>query len=139
MKSFLLKIITPEGIALEETVLSVTLPVQDGEVTILPEHIPYIAALKAGEMVFQAIKSESATVLVVSGGFVEFHDNTLVVLADTTEHVDAIDIARAQDARKRAEMLMKQTKQSDSADYARVIASLEKQLTRIRIARKYRK
>lgn len=51
MQTLALKIVTPEGIALEEEVMKVTLPVEEGEVTILPEHMSYIGSLEAGEVI----------------------------------------------------------------------------------------
>jgi F-type H+-transporting ATPase subunit epsilon len=139
MKKITLKIITPEKVVSEEEIYQITLPVKDGEITILPEHIPYIGALKAGEIVFRGESAQSKEVtLAVSGGFVEFHDNVLTLLADTAERADAIDMERAESARKRAEELMQQqATHMDSEEYARVAASLEKHLARIRVARKH--
>ena len=82
------KIVTPEKTAFEDEVDQVTLPVTDGQVTILPDHIPYIASLKAGEITFKKGKEE--TVLATSGGFIEFDKNNLVFLADTAERIEEI-------------------------------------------------
>ncbi len=139
MNRIILKIITPEKVVSEEEVYQITLPIKDGEITMLPEHIPYIGALTAGEVVFRKESAQSEeTTLAVSGGFVEFHDNVLTLLADTAERAEAIDMDRAQEARKRAEELMQQTVRHDSEEYARVAASLQKHLARIRVARKHR-
>jgi len=100
------KIVTPEGTVHESSVDQATLPVVSGQVTILPGHRSYIAALKAGEVVLK--KGSEETHIATSGGFVEFNNNTLVVLADTAERADAIDMARAEAARKRAEALKKE-------------------------------
>jgi F-type H+-transporting ATPase subunit epsilon len=138
MKKITLKIITPEKVVSEEEVYQVTLPIKEGEITILPEHIPYIGALKAGEIVYRKESAQSEEIaLAVSGGFVEFHDNVLTLLADTAERAESIDIERAEEARKRAEEMMRQTHQINGEDYARVAASLEKELTRIKVARKH--
>jgi F-type H+-transporting ATPase subunit epsilon len=138
MKKITLKIITPEKVVSEEEVYQVTLPILEGEITMLPDHIPYIGALQAGEIVLRKDSAQSDDiVLAVSGGFVEFHDNVLTLLADTAERAEGIDVARAEEARKRAEELMQQMTRTDSEEYARVAASLEKQLTRLRVARKH--
>lgn len=138
MKSLILKIVTPERMVSEETVMRVTLPVQDGEVTLLPDHSPYIGALKSGEIrVFHDEKSNETTSLAVSGGFVEFHDNVLILLANTAEHAHEIDMARAKEAIDRAKDLMTKTAHEGSEEYARTAASLEKQLTRLHVARKH--
>lgn len=139
MQKILLKIITPEKVVSEEEIYQITLPIQEGEITMLPNHIPYIGALASGEIIFRRESANSDEIaLAVSGGFVEFHDNVLMLLADTAERAENIDIARAEAARTRAEELMQQqTTRMDSEEYARVAASLDKQLTRIRVARKH--
>ena len=48
-----LKIVTPERLVLEEDVYSVTLPAEGGEITVLPDHIPYIGSLRSGEIFFR--------------------------------------------------------------------------------------
>lgn len=128
------KIVTPERSVSEQEVDQATLPVADGEVTILPNHRSYIAALKAGEIILK--DGDKETSLVTSGGFIEFNDNSLIVLADTAEHVGEIDVKRAEEARKRAEDLKKQKVTMDEMEYARVAAAIEKHAVRIKVARK---
>lgn len=132
-----LKIVTPEKLLLETEVSQVTLPVTFGEVTLLPEHVPYIGSLTSGEVRFlEGAGGEVA--LALSSGFVEFHDNVLTVLADRAERAEDIDIERAEEARKRAEELMKNMPATaDEEEYARTVAMLDKELTRLRVARKH--
>lgn len=130
-----LKITTPERIVLEEEVDQITLPVVDGQVTILPGHRSYIAALKAGEIMLKKKGVES--ILATSGGFIEFHDNTLIMLADTAEAAQEIDLKRAEEARKRAEELKNEKVSMGEEEYARVAAVIEKEMTRVRVARKH--
>jgi F-type H+-transporting ATPase subunit epsilon len=129
------KIITPEKTVFESEVDQVTLPVSDGEVTILPNHRPYIASLKPGEVMLKIAGKE--THLVVSGGFIEFNQNELIVLADTAERAEEIDLQRAQEARERAEEIRKEKVSMDDIEYARVAALIEKENARIRVARKH--
>ncbi len=131
------KIITPEKIVIEEEVYQATLPVLGGEVTILSNHIPYIGALRAGEIIFRKKQNEEETNLATSGGFVEFHNNVLSILADTAERAEEIDLARAEEARERAEALKKERLTMDDEEYARISALLEKELTRVQVARKH--
>ncbi|NTW15743.1 MAG: ATP synthase F1 subunit epsilon [Candidatus Moranbacteria bacterium] len=138
MRSIKLKIVTPERLVLEEEAYSVTLPSEGGEVTILPDHIPYIGALRAGEIHFRRTKDSESEALATSGGFVEFHGNVLSVLADTAERAEEIDIERAEAAKKRAEELKAERSLMDDEEYARVAASLEKEFARLRVARKHR-
>lgn len=130
------RIVTPEKSVFDAEVDSATLPVQDGQVTILPGHRSYIAGLKPGEIMVKMAGVEVH--LATSGGFVEFNHNTLVVLADTAEHADEIDVKRAQEARERAEDLKKQKISMSEMEYARVAAAVEKELARLKVARRSR-
>lgn len=131
------KIVTPERTVMEEEAYQATLPVVGGEVTILSNHIPYIGAIKAGEIIIRKEANGEEISLVTSGGFVEFHDNTLVILADTAERAEEIDLARAEEARTRAEELKKETIHMGEEEYARMAALIEKELARVRVARKH--
>lgn len=130
-----LKIVTPECPVVEDTVDQATIPTMDGEITILPNHRSYIASLKPGEIMIKKGKVESY--LSTSGGFIEFHNNELVVLADTAERAEEIDLKRAEEAKERAEKLKEQAVTMDSEEYARVAAAIQKQAARIRVARKH--
>jgi F-type H+-transporting ATPase subunit epsilon len=130
------KIVTPERIVFESETDQATLPVSNGEVTILPNHRSYIASLKPGEIRLKT--GEDETLLVTSGGFIEFNKNTLIVLADTAERASEIDIKRAEEnARKRAEELKKEKVTMSELEYAKVAASIEKEMARVRVAKKH--
>lgn len=133
------KIVTPERVVYENEIDQITLTTKLGEITILPNHIPLVSSLKAGEIL---VKKEGQEIpMVISGGFAEFTDNSLVILADTAERVEEIDEAKAEEARKFAEeMLKRKGKASEEAiDYASLAAKLEKELARLKVARKYRR
>lgn len=130
------KIVTPEKTVFEQEIDQVTLPVIDGEVTILPNHRSYIAALKSGEIILKTEGKE--TLMATSGGFIEFNGNVLVVLADTAEAAEEIDLARAEEGRRRAEELKKERIAMNDEEYARVAAAIEKEAARIKVARKHR-
>ncbi len=129
------KIVTPERIVYEDEIYQATLSVTDGEVTILPNHRSYIASLKPGEIIIK--KKDEISELAVSGGFIEFNDNQLIVLADTAERAEEIDLKRAEEARQRAENIKQQRITLDEEEYASVAATLEKELARIRVAKRY--
>ncbi len=135
MASIKLKIITPERLVCTCEADQVTLPVSDGEVTILPNHISYIASLTIGEII--ARKNDDENSIAVVGGFLEFHNNELIVLADEAERAEEIDLAKAEEARKRAEDLKNKVKRGDEVEYARVAAALEKELSKIKVAKKF--
>lgn len=130
------KIVTPEKTVFEQVIDQVTLPVTDGQVTIMPNHRSYIASLKSGEIL---LKSEGKEIsLVTSGGFIEFNDNVLILLADTAEAAEEIDLKRAEEARTRAEELKKEKVSMSDLEYAKVAAAIEKESARIHVARKHR-
>ena len=136
MQKIKFKIITPERTVYENEVDQVTLPVTDGEVTILPNHRSYIASLKAGEIMLQSDKEEIH--LAVSGGFVELDQNNLIVLADTAEHAEEIDEQRAEAARIKAEELKNKKIEMSEEEFVRVASLVEKEMARVRVAKKHR-
>ena len=132
-----LKITTPERVVLEDEVEQITLPTTNGEITVLPNHIPLITNLKPGIM--EAKKNGDEISMAVSGGFMELHDNELTILADTAERAEEIDLEEAEEARKRAEQMKQEhSKSMDEGQYAAVISQIENQLVRIKLAKKFR-
>ncbi|MEK7064872.1 MAG: ATP synthase F1 subunit epsilon [Patescibacteria group bacterium] len=138
MKILKLKIATPEKVIYENEILQVSIPTMDGEITVLPNHVPLISVLKAGEM--RIVDKEGEQILAVSGGFLEVRgQNEIVILADNAERATEIDIDRAEQARLRAEELMKQTKSVEDVDFARLQAMIDREMNRVRVGKKYKK
>lgn len=134
-----LKIVTPERVVYEGDIFQATIPTQVGEITILPNHRSYIASLKPGEMIVKEKGSKREVDLAVAGGFIEFHDNKLVVLADEAERAEEINIEEVEKAKKRAEDIKNKVIQVDEMEYARVAAALEMELAKLKVARRYMK
>jgi len=132
------EIVTPERIVLKELIRQITLPTKQGEITILPNHIPLIPTLLPGVIHLQRA-DDSQEILSVSGGFVEVLMNKVVVLADTAERAEEIDIDRAEEAKKRAEQIMKDTKRTDLESFTTVNAQIAKELARTRAVKVWRK
>jgi F-type H+-transporting ATPase subunit epsilon len=129
------KIVTPERTVYESEIDQLTLPTREGEITVLPNHIPLISVLQSGELVAKAGGEEVA--MAVSGGMVEVRRNEITILADTAERAEEIDLKRAEEARARAEQLKKEKIRADETEYATAAAIFEKNLARIRVARKH--
>lgn len=129
------KLVTPERTLYDGEVDQATLPVSNGEVTVLPNHIPYIASLKAGEAVLKMGENEKN--LAVSGGFIEFDKNNLTVLADTAEYAEEIDLQKAEVAKANAEKLKEERISMDEMEYAKVAAAIERESARVKVARKH--
>ena len=129
------KIVTPERTVFEDEIDQLTLPTQEGEITVMANHIPLIAVLQAGELV--AKKGSEEIAMAVSGGMVEVRSNEITILADTAERAEEIDIARAEEAKQKAEKLKDEKIRMDETEYATAAAIFEKNLARIKVARKH--
>ncbi|MDD2757864.1 MAG: F0F1 ATP synthase subunit epsilon [Patescibacteria group bacterium] len=132
------QIITPERVVFSDEIDQVTMNTQDGEITVLPHHIPLVSVLKPGELICK--KNSEEYPLAVTGGFVEVRpDSSVIILADTAEKAEEIDIARAEEARERALKTMREERKLDSAEYAALQATLDRALIRLKVGNKYRK
>lgn len=134
MATLKLSITTPEKTLFTDEVDEVTLPTQMGEITVLPHHIAMVSLLAPGELLIK--KGNQNIPMAVSGGFIEVRPDKVVVLADTAERSDEIDEQRAEEARQRAQALMKE-KRTDSVEYAALAAKLEKEIARLRVKRRH--
>ncbi|MFA5134401.1 MAG: F0F1 ATP synthase subunit epsilon [Patescibacteria group bacterium] len=130
------EITTPERVVFSAEIDEVVLPTPQGEVGILPNHIPLVSLLSPGELRIK--QGGETTFMAVSGGFIEVRPDKVVVLADTAERAEDIDEARAEEARKRAQQLSRE-KRADAAEFAALSAKMEKELARLRVARKKRR
>ena len=134
MKKINFQIVTPEKITYRDDVDSITLPTQMGEITVLPNHTPLISSLKSGEAIIKKDGEEFS--IAISGGFLQVQPkNKVVVLADAAERAEEISEERAEQARIRAEEILKE-KRLDKAEMATAAAALEKSLIRLKVARR---
>jgi len=133
------KIVTPEKVIYEnDQIEQITAPTSTGEITILPNHTTLITILNPGELVFK--EKEQMHHFAVAGGFLEVKENNeVMILADNVEHVDQIDIDRAQLAKEKAVAQMAEIKNREDVDYARIQAIIDKETNRIRLGNKYRR
>lgn len=140
-KQFKFKIITPERLVLEDMVDQVSIPTKEGEITILYGHLPIIASLTKGEILAKSF-GEDIPFLVV-GGFVEVKNNEqgeteVAVLADFAEHVSEINEEIIKQAHDKSENLRKQMEDKSHVDFEHFETELERSLSRIKIADKWR-
>ena len=139
-KQLQLKIVTPEKLILEELVDQVTVPTTEGELTILPDHIAIIASLASGDII--AKKENEDIPMAVSGGFLEVKQidgkTEVAILADYAEHVTDITEDAISKAQIRAEELKKQMENKEIVDFEHFEAELERNLTRVKIADKWK-
>jgi F-type H+-transporting ATPase subunit epsilon len=127
------EIITPERVVLKDKVDQITIPTAEGEITVLPNHIPLIAVLRPGEIVAKKGKEEIA--MSCSGGFIEVTGDKVLILADTAEKAEELVEAEIEKAKERAQKILEE-KHIDAGKYADATASLERELARLKVARK---
>jgi len=131
------KVVTPDGVIYTDHIEAVSLPTITGEITVLPHHIPLISVIRAGEI--RITKEKQEVSLAVSSGVLEVRPhNEVIVIADTAERAEHIDIERAEAAKKRAEELLREEKFEDDRQFAMVVAQVEKELARIKVGKKYK-
>ena len=130
MSSIRLDIVTAERAVYSEDVEMVIAPGVQGQLGILPHHTPLMTTLQAGEL---RIKKDGREVsLAISGGFLEVRPDKVVVLADSAERADEIDVSRAEEAKRRAQERL--SEKGKGADEARAEASLGRSMVRLKVA-----
>ncbi|MBV9691157.1 MAG: F0F1 ATP synthase subunit epsilon [Ktedonobacteraceae bacterium] len=108
----------------------VSAPGAEGRLGILPRHAALLALLGSGVLTIKLGGGEEP--IFVSGGFLEVSENTVIVLADTAEHADEIDEARAEEARRRAQEALAQA--ASDEDRAEIEAALAREMSRLKVA-----
>ena len=101
-----LEVVTPHRTVLVEDVDSVTLPGIEGELGILPEHIPLLTTLDTGIISYNKNSSGKTLAIAVHWGYAQVEGNSVRVLAELAETADEIDIERAKDAEKKAKDIL---------------------------------
>lgn len=115
----------------------VILPGAGGELGVLPHHAPVLTTLKYGAVrVRRAGKEE---IFAISGGIAEVQPDIVTVLADAAENVEEIDIARAEEARRRAQEALAKGVPAGSDAYLAMEAALRRSNLRLDVVRRYRK
>jgi F-type H+-transporting ATPase subunit epsilon len=128
-----LEIVTPEAKAYSEDVEMVVVPGSEGELGILPQHVPLLTSIKPGEL--RVLKDGKETYLAVGEGFVEITQDRVIVLTDMALEDTQIDEAAAQAAFDRAQEALRAQRLSDE-EHATVQASLEKSIAQLMIKRR---
>lgn len=130
-----LDIVTPEKRILhEENVAIVTLRTVEGEIGILPKHLPLYSQLAAGELRYK--KDNEEHFVAIHGGFLEVANSKVTILADAAARAEELDEAAIELARQKAEEAMSQRVTEE--DYALAEGALQRALLDLRVARKKR-
>jgi F-type H+-transporting ATPase subunit epsilon len=132
-----IEIVTPEKVAYSQDANQVTIPTPNGEITILPNHVPLITQLLAGELTVK--KGDQYSVLASGGGFAEINGEKVSVVTDLAQSPDEIDERAAEEARKRAEVALSERERLSEEEFALTAANLQKALAQLRVKRRHRR
>jgi len=127
MAKLQVELVTAEGRVLSQEADFVLAPGADGDLGVLPQHIPLLTPLRTGEVMVR--NEDKEEFLFVAGGFLEVLPDKVVILADVAERAEDIDEARAEEAKRRAEELLQQEPENVQA-----AAMLEREVLRLRVA-----
>jgi F-type H+-transporting ATPase subunit epsilon len=124
----LLEIVTPQGLVFSEEVDEVTASGSEGEFGILPGHVPFVTTLKIG--ILSAKLGNATKLFFVNWGYAEAGAEKVLVLADSAELSEEIDIERAKAAMKRAE---ERLRKAEDIDFHRAETALERAVIRVQL------
>ena len=130
-KPFSLEIIAPNGVIFQGEVTSVGAPGTLGRFQVLFNHAPLLSSLVPGPIHVRGTDGKD-TVFASGGGFLEVRDNKVVVLAESAERPDEIDVERARRAKERAELLLRSS--DPDVDEIRAQLALARAKNRLRVA-----
>ena len=126
-----LEIVTPNGLILSEEVDEVVCTGSEGEFGVLPGHVPFFTTLKIGMLTYK--KGNEARFVFVNWGYAEVGPDRVMVLADSAEKSEDIDVERAKAAMKRAE---ERLKKAAEIDHVRATSALDRAMSRAFVATK---
>lgn len=132
-----LQVITPEKVIFDGEVDEVIVPTRSGQIAILPHHVSLLTQVSDGEIIVKKAKENHHITL--TGGFLEVGKNITTILADYAIESDDIQVAKAEEAKERAEKLLKEKLSEE--DFAEINAQLRKSLLELKVGdlRKKRK
>jgi len=126
-----LEVVSPYGPVLKEEVDEVVAAGSEGEFGVLPGHIPFVTTLKIGMLVCR--KGGTVSYVFVNSGYAEVNEDRVLILADSAERAEDIDVERARNAMRRAE---ERLSRQEKVDFVRAQAALDRAMTRVKIAEK---
>ena len=132
-----LQIITPEKTVFDDEVSQVSLPTEDGRITILPHHTALMTSIVPGELNFKTHSRE--TTLASGFGFAQVAANQIKVLVDLAAPEEEIEEKRVEEAKRAAEEALKNKHTLSEEEYALAAANLQKALIQLKIKHKRRR
>ena len=130
-----LEIITPEKIIYKDSVDSITIPGTKGMFQVLKDHAPLMSTIEIGVITLKI--NDANTYFTTAGGTIEVLNNNVLILADSVEVTEDIDIDRAERAKTRAEENLKRKKEEEEINVVRAELALKRAINRISAKEKY--
>ena len=131
----ILSIITPEKIVFKDTVEEIIAPTTTGEIAILENHIPIVTQIATGELIVK--RGGKSYSIAITGGFLEMQKNEVSILANFAIRAEDIEVAKAEEAQKRAERLMKE--KTTDKDFRIAEAEMIKSVLQLQVATRYKR
>jgi F-type H+-transporting ATPase subunit epsilon len=131
-----LEIVTPEAKVYSDTIDSVVIPTVEGEIGVLPGHIPLLTQVEDGEL--RVTKGATTQFLVVSGGFAQIDGDRVRVLAENAINEEKIDEQAVEAAIKRAEQQLREAKDVDPQQYEQLQSMVRYAGVQLAVKRKKR-
>lgn len=128
-------IVTQERMVFSQQVASVSLPGSEGRMGILPNHSALLTTLAFGEVMVRHPDGEEEF-FAIGGGYAEVQPDKVVILADSAEQAEEIDVERAEQAREQALQAMERGVVEDPDRYAQIRASLMRAQIRLDVGRR---
>jgi F-type H+-transporting ATPase subunit epsilon len=129
------ELVSLDGIKFSEEVYEVTLPTMDGEIGVLPKHMPLVSVAKSGAILVRRNaqdRDDMREVYAISGGAIEVSGNTLRVLVDEADNSDEISEEEAKQAMERAQKLKLEAKDQVSLEQAQSL--IDRSAVRLQVA-----
>jgi F-type H+-transporting ATPase subunit epsilon len=131
VSTLLLEVVTPERIVYSQQADMVIVKGAEGELGILPNHIPLVTPLKIAPVRVKKSGGQE-DLIAVHGGFIEVRKEKVVVLAEAAELPEEIDVDRARAAKERAERRL--SEKAENIDFTRAQIALQKAINRLRVS-----
>lgn len=129
------EIVSQDRSVFEGEVDMVTIPGKDGDMGILPHHAPLLSTIRPG--VIKVKQGGAEELFTITGGLVEVQPSIVTILADAAESVEEIDIARAEEAKRRAEQRLAEGLPAGTEAYLAAEAALLRSSLRLDVARRF--
>lgn len=128
--TFQFEIVTPDKMVLRDVAEEMQIPAKNGYIGVLPGHAPLITELAIGEITY--IEHGNTHYLAVAWGFAEVLPDKVTILAELAERPEEIDVARAEQAKARAEQRLREN--GPELDYQAALDSLKRAEVRLQVA-----